>query len=444
MPRLELSGDRLTATLVLAPNEHLTPDALAAFLAEAGVRHGLLADAVQAAANQPGPAAWVVARGTPAEPGRDGRITYAFRTGRAALRPRVAADGRVDFRNLGLVVNVRPGQVLARHEPPVPGRPGRTVLDEPIAPAPVKDVRLRAGCGAQLSDDGGAIVATTAGNPHLEGSVVLVRQEYQVIGDVGLETGHVEFDGDLVIRGDVGLQMVVRATGDVTVHGHIEGATLTAGGSIRVAGGVRRGSSLVAGNDILATRAEGSSLRCGGSLTLAEDLVQSMAEAGASASIGGAVVGGRVQVAGWLEARVAGARLGTPTELVTQAPARPEEARVIAEERATIQAHLERIAPRVREAHEALRRDDLPTPDLEVLRKVLALASSLTERDAALAEQALALEASPAGRSGIHVLEQIHPGVRLRVGHAQRALAEPHPPGTWLEEAGALRLVPIA
>lgn len=443
MAHIALSDDRLAAHLVLEDGERLAPDALSALLAAAGVCHGVLDAAIAEATAAVGPGRFEVARGTPAEPGRDARVDYAFGGGRRRLRPRIAEDGSADFRNLGLVVSVAAGQVLATRVPPVPGTDGLTVTGAPVRPRPPRDASLRAGRGAEVSADGLTVVATTAGNPHREGSVVLVRQEYRHHGNVGLATGHLDFEGDLVIRGDVEVQSVVRATGDVTIHGHVEGAHVTAGGTIRIDGGVRRGSALVACNDVVARFVEGSRLRCGGSLALEEDLVHTTAEVGASAIIGGAVVGGMLHVAERVEARVLGARLGTVTDIVIAPPGPSEERLAIGRERAAIQANLARIAPKIREAHAALGRDDLPSPDLDVFRQVLELAAGLTARDAALAEREAAMAQAPAQRPCVLVREGMHPGVRLRLGQAHWRVSAACPAGMLVEQAGAIQLLGV-
>ncbi|MEW6583072.1 MAG: flagellar assembly protein A, partial [Actinomycetota bacterium] len=115
-----------------------TPDRARAALAAAGVVHGLDEDALAAALAAPGGSA-VVAHATRATPPVDAAVTIP-----------------VEAQLSDPLHTVRAGTLLARKTPAVPGRDGTTVLGTPIpAPAP-KDPVLDAGPGARLDarDDG--------------------------------------------------------------------------------------------------------------------------------------------------------------------------------------------------------------------------------------------------------------------------------------------------
>lgn len=443
MAHIEISDNHMTAWLVLFEDERVESGAAMALLAAAGVTHGIQAGAL---ADLVGPDRRVVAAGTPAVDGIDARIEYGFRATRQDLRPIIREDGRADFRNLGLITNVQPGQVLAQRRASVAGRPGMTVMGRPVQPLPPRDVYLRAGEGAEVSADKATVVATTAGNPHLVGSVVLVRQEFVLPGGVNLATGNVSFEGDLVIYGPVESQMDVVATGSVSVHGPVEGATIRAGGDITVRGGVRAQSSLQAGGDVIARFIENSQVRSGGSLGLEEDLIQCEVEAGGSVIAGGSIVGGRVTLGERGEARALGGRLGVPTSITIIPHRAPCEERMAIEgERAAIRANLQRIAPAVREAQVAMRNPTGPHTNVEAFRRLLELSAQLMTQDATLDEQLRGLgAASPRTRPRLDVREVIHAGVAIQLGAATLRVSDPYPPGTLFEEAGAVRVMPLA
>ena len=58
--------------------------------------------------------------------GESGSIKYYFDTNRD-LKPRMLEDGTADYHNLGLVINVKKGDLLAEIIPPTKGIPGKTV-----------------------------------------------------------------------------------------------------------------------------------------------------------------------------------------------------------------------------------------------------------------------------------------------------------------------------
>ena len=53
-----------------------------------------------------------------------------------------------------------------------------------------------------------------------------------------MASGNIQFDGSVVIQGDVAKGMSVKATGDIEVAGIVEMASLEAGGNITVKSGV--------------------------------------------------------------------------------------------------------------------------------------------------------------------------------------------------------------
>ena len=92
-----------------------------------------------------------VARGVPPRPGVPGHIQMLIDTSGMG-KPKTLSDGRVDHRDLGLVVNVKKGTILARKIHPRPGTEGKSVFGKPIPVPPVSDVVLRPGVGTCISE----------------------------------------------------------------------------------------------------------------------------------------------------------------------------------------------------------------------------------------------------------------------------------------------------
>ena len=62
--------------------------------------------------------------------------------------------------------------------------------------------------------------------------------EVLVVGDVDLHTGNVDYDGSVMIKGDVKNGMHVQATADVYVNGFVENARITAQGDVIIKQGI--------------------------------------------------------------------------------------------------------------------------------------------------------------------------------------------------------------
>lgn len=442
MPRLVVSPDGLSAHLELAAREHLTLEELLPLLAAERIPTAGCEEALGALLTQAGPARIPLFTGTEPIPGEPGRIEYTFRTGREGLQPVIGPDGRADYRNLGLVVVVEPGQVLARRVPPTAGTPGRSVRGEAIPARSGRDVRLRAGTGAAV--DGDTIVATQAGHPHLSGEVVMVRQEYVLAADVTLSTGNLEFDGDLLILGNVEIGMRVRATGHVRIGGYVEGAVVMGGGAVTIEGGVRHQAQVQAGTDLVARFAENSTLTAGASLVIHEDLIHCQARSGGELVVGGQLIGGEATALARVEARTLGARMGVPTRVtaLAQPPEVLEALHRLEAERSEVQARLAVISPRVREAQAALAQHQ-PGIDVEVFRQVLQASAQLALHDQDLADQAAELRRQLSAISPrIEVKDTIQPGVTLQVGQAFLRAQTPAPSGIFVDRGGAMVRLP--
>jgi uncharacterized protein (DUF342 family) len=84
--------------------------------------------------------------------------------------------------------------------------------------------------------DSNLLVAAIAGQPVQARGGMVVEPVYTV-QDVDTGTGNVDFDGSVVIQGDVAAGMTVRASGDIEIGGTAEAASLEAGGNIVIKGG---------------------------------------------------------------------------------------------------------------------------------------------------------------------------------------------------------------
>jgi uncharacterized protein (DUF342 family) len=236
-----------TATLIVMPSGKsaipLVHDDVEAALALADVRlgidHVLIGNLPLHVAGE-----YLVATGWEPQPGRDGHIEY-FREPTHEFRPQARHDGGVDFHAVATITDVATGQLLAALVDPTPGTPGRTVRGEPIPATPGAPAELPQGENVEVSEDGRRLYAATNGLLEVTGGRMSVRPDYVVNGDVSLETGSVEFSGDVIVRGSVQPGFSVHAGGQVVVMGDVEDAEVRAGTLVWVRGAVVGESSLV-------------------------------------------------------------------------------------------------------------------------------------------------------------------------------------------------------
>ncbi|MGF1693268.1 DUF342 domain-containing protein [Photobacterium kagoshimensis] len=154
------------------------------------------------------------------------------------LKPRELDHDKVDMRDLGELCSVGQGQSVMRRIRPTAGVDGYSVLGEVLPAKAGEDKPFSLYDGVAVSDyDDDILVATQAGFPIIKKNGVQV-DDALVVKDVRATTGHVNFDGSVVIKGDVKPGMKVSVSGSLTVLGFVELAELEAGADITVAKGI--------------------------------------------------------------------------------------------------------------------------------------------------------------------------------------------------------------
>jgi uncharacterized protein (DUF342 family) len=189
-----------------------------------------------------------VANGEAPVEGRDGHIEYFFEIDPLKIGA-VKLGERIDFKERGQVPQVNEGDLLARLTPTVEGRDGRNIYGLKTEAYKPKKLRLYCGEGVSVSEDGLEARAMRMGQPKIsvDGKIV-VSPEYLVRGDVNLETGHIDFAGNICVQGAIQdgfkvkggslsareiMKAQIDIAGDVVVTGGIIGATVKTEGNIR-------------------------------------------------------------------------------------------------------------------------------------------------------------------------------------------------------------------
>lgn len=237
--RIDIEPDRMAALLTLTAargGRAVTQDDIGAALAAQGVVAGIDNGALREALRQGRCEALPVAHGVPAQPGTPTRFDSLVPSPLARVHD---DDAPVDYRELGSLVLVQPGTALVRRVPAVPGVAGLDVLGQPVPPEPVPDLPFAAGLAGVAPDeqDPCLLRATAAGAPMLLPQGAQVNSVVEVDA-VDLNSGNIDFDGTLRVKGDITAGMTVRVSGDVVVAGTVEAAHIHAGGSLTVNGGI--------------------------------------------------------------------------------------------------------------------------------------------------------------------------------------------------------------
>lgn len=181
----------------------------------------------------------MIATGTAPVKGVDGSINFLYDLSNDAKRPVEMQDGKVDFKEVTSINNVRKGQLIAERIPSTPGTPGQAVTGEPINTKDGKEARIKVGKNVVLDATQNSLYAAIDGMvAKTDRDKINVFPVYEVNGDVDYNVGNIDFVGTVVIRGSVLSGFRIKASGDIRITGSVEGADLEADGSIEISAGI--------------------------------------------------------------------------------------------------------------------------------------------------------------------------------------------------------------
>ncbi|WP_415036601.1 DUF342 domain-containing protein [Azonexus sp.] len=327
--QLELSSDAMEAWLSLMPAEggkSVCVETVLDLLAENNVAEGIDMPAIEAALLAGKIERAVIARGKRPVNGADGRLESLIPEVRDR-RPRINLDGYTDYRDLGDIFVVRAGDWLMLRHPPGEGEVGRNLLGAITPAIPGKTVMFASTLSGTAFDpeNPNLLVAAITGQPVVVPGGMIVEPVYKV-AQVSMATGNIEFDGSVVVTGDVCTGMKVRATGDIEVGGVVDMGTLEAGGNIVVKGGVlgalgRKTSEECAvhcDGNFHAVYAQQAKVSAGDTIFIDDTAIQCELSAVNHVKVGGKkrgnIVGGSVQATYSIAAKV----LGSPNRSLTR------------------------------------------------------------------------------------------------------------------------------
>jgi len=245
------------------------------------------------------------------------------------LQPQEREDGSVDMRNLGSLIVVKANDLLMVKHPATEGTPGYNIKGEVLKQKPGKDAVLQAGTGTALHpQDPNKLIATVPGQP-VETRTGMNVDDILQLKDVDISTGHISFKGSILITGDVHEGMLVKSSGDITVMGFVDSATLEAEGDVTVSKGIigrqikanEYSTNIHSQGQISAQFVQYSNLVAKGNILVTKQLLHSHTKTAGSLTVSdpsgrrGDLVGGVARAEKGITAVVIGATAGTKTDV---------------------------------------------------------------------------------------------------------------------------------
>jgi len=425
-----ISGERLMARGRFYPPSEggrlLDKEDIVTEMIRAGVKYGVAeANITEFLGNRQYSDYIILAEATKQVEGSDAEITYFFNTD-LTQKPRVNEDGSVDFHHLDMISTVSAGDLLAELKPAVQGKPGIDVCGGLLRPVKVKQKILRVGKNIKLSEDGLKAYSEVNGHATVEGEQIFVSNMYEVPANVDTSTGDIEYEGNVLVHGNVLAGFSITAKGDIVVEGVVEGANLRAGGHIILKRGIQgmdRGV-LQANGNVISRFIESATVEAGGYVS-ADAIMHSNVSAKGDITVDGKkgfITGGVIRSGSMVSAKTIGSAMGTSTNIeVGIEPAIITEYHELGKEQENIKDEQEKnlqvlmaLAKRIKLG------EKLPPDKLLQFKKANEARDRMTKYEEEIVERMKVLKESIDNYEGgiVKVSSVAHPGVKLTISNA--------------------------
>ncbi len=261
---------------------------------------------------------FVVAHGTFAIDGVDGYIVEHFDRERE-YTPQVLENGDADYKELGLILDVEKGTIIADIFAPTEPVSGSGVSGEVLKGKEGKKASVPQGANTAITADGRHLIANTCGNLVFKDGKFHIEQSVTINGNVDSAIGNIEFSGDIIINGDVYFGYTITSKKSIKISGSVEGANLFSEGDITVGYGIngQQKGIVSAKGDITAMFIENCEMYAEGKIQ-AQVIVNSHVSSEQEIIVTsgkGVITGGEVIAVKRIEAKVIGAEINIPTTL---------------------------------------------------------------------------------------------------------------------------------
>lgn len=256
-----------------------------------------------------------IAQGKSFVPGKPTKIKYHFDTN--PLKPAtIDESGKIDYKNRGKIPMVKEGDLLAEIIPGTEGQPGRDIYGGIVDPPPPDLVHLSCGMGVKKSKDGLKAYSEIYGRPELlDNGSVCVSDTLSISGDVGIETGHIEFDGKIDIRGAI--QEGYRVKGKTLTADEIHKAQVDIEGDILIRKGII-GANVVADGKVKARHIRDATIDALDDIIVEREIYESHLETNGVLRIErGTILGSTISAMKGIEASEIGSEASDPCTLIT-------------------------------------------------------------------------------------------------------------------------------
>ncbi len=372
---------------------------------------------------------FIVAKGTPAVDGNDGRIKDYFPR-EAQIKYASKGNGGIDFKSMNLIHNVKQGELVCELTMPTEPQEGMDVLGQPVRGKNGTMPPIPQGRNIVYSTERDKLLTACEGNLTFRNGRFQVENVFSVPGNVDNSVGNIDFTGSVVIHGDVYEGFTVKAKGDITVTGIVEGAFLMAGGSILLHKGMRgmRSGVLEAGTDITAKFLEDCTIYAQNDIR-AEYIINSEVSCGHDMTLigkRGAFIGGNCAVYNQMDVKSVGSASQAATTVTLGAtPQLMEEVERISQELLLVARQQAQADQNIRYLNGKQKAGTITPKQEERLGKLRLEAPIYSLKEKRLKQRAaeLARQLREVGRARLTAGE-VHPGTVICIGDCRLSIVK--------------------
>lgn len=456
---VHISRDKLEATIqIKAWDKHaqLSIAELKELLSQHGVEHGLLERKLQEISLNPYAyrnLTTVVAKGAAPVHGLDGevRLYYELDKQDQTKSPEMMQDGKVNFREIMQLSNVKKGQPIAKITPPTQGTHGKDVTGAEITAKDGKPAHFKLGKNVVVDKENLVMYAAIDGLvTKTDRDKINVFPVYEVNGDVDYHVGNIDFIGTVVVRGNVLPGFRIKAAGDIRIIGGVESGELEADGSIEISEGVlgHNKGFIKAGKTIKTSFVQDGNLIAGEDIIVTQSVMHSRVQAGGQVVCLGAkglIVGGLIQAGEKVMARTIGNTTSTQTQI--EVGALPE----IREQLESYKAKLKASRDSLDKTEKALKLLDqyfasgqLSQEKLEMRIRLRNTKKQMDDEIHHLKDTVIELETKleESNRAEVEVTSIIYAGIKIVIGRYTRFVKDPVRMVKFVFEEGEIKMIP--
>lgn len=451
---LDVSRDKMSASVsiyetteFIRENKKQITEDIRKLLADNNIRHGIVEVNLSAVASGK---AILVAQGTPPIKGEDAKITYLEIPER---KPVIREDGKADYYDMSFIFEIEEGQWLGEKIYPQLGTPGFNVYGELIVAPPGRDVPLKYDkkSAYEVEENGKVVLRSRIGGvlEHVQG-IVGVNHHLPINGDVGIETGNIDFAGSISIRGTVQAGFSVIAKGDISIEGPegVTGAKLIKSleGDVFIRGGIfGLGETRVeAGGNIFVKHVNEANLHAGEDINIGFYALGSNLK-GHSVLVDerkGKIIGGTTIAKSMIVTAISGNRLERRTELIINSINKQDGMAMIQDKAALLKSMQEEIVQQETQVNRVLPiLQNLSKPQVAAFEQARQKLKQNKDLAATLDREIKVLmnDLRNVGKEEIHVTKEAFSGTYIQIGKKSSLLSK-KTNGKFLLEFGELNV----